>query len=67
MKIIHCADLHLDSPFDSLPENKAAVMRNEMRDLLLFIADLANQRQADIVLNLLTGKLLLGHSLLLIR
>lgn len=50
IRILHCADLHLDSPFDSLPENKAAIMRNEQRALLLFIADIANQRKADIVL-----------------
>lgn len=56
VNVLHCADLHLDSPFDSLPENKAAIMRNSMRELLLFIADLANQRQADIVL--LSGDLL---------
>ena len=56
VKFLHCADLHLDSPFDSLPENKAACMRSEMRELLNYIADLANQRQADIVL--LSGDLL---------
>ncbi len=49
VKFLHCADLHLDSPFDSLPEYKAACMRNEMRELLNFIADLANSRGADIV------------------
>lgn len=56
VKILHCADLHLDSPFDSLPENKAAIMRSDMRELLLFIAELANSRQADIVL--MSGDLL---------
>ena len=49
VKFLHCADLHLDSPFDSLPEYKAVCMRNEMRELLNFIADLANSRGADIV------------------
>ena len=49
VKFLHCADLHLDSPFDSLPEYKAACMRSEMRELLNFIADLANSRGADIV------------------
>ena len=49
LKFLHCADLHLDSPFDSLPEYKASCMRSEMRDLLNFIADLANSRGADIV------------------
>lgn len=56
VKILHCADLHLDSPFDSLPENKASVLRRDMRELLLFIAELANSRSVDIVL--MSGDLL---------
>ncbi|MBQ8831616.1 MAG: DNA repair exonuclease [Oscillospiraceae bacterium] len=56
VKFLHCADLHLDSPFDSLPEYKASCMRREMRELLNFIADLANSRRADIVF--LSGDLL---------
>lgn len=56
VKILHCADLHLDSPFDSLPDDKAAKMRSEQRELLLYISDIAASRGADIVL--MSGDLL---------
>ena len=56
VKILHCADLHLDSPFDSLPDDKAAKMRSEQRELLLYISDIAASRDADIVL--MSGDLL---------
>lgn len=50
VKILHCADLHLDSPFDSLPENKAAQRRKEQRETLLSIARMASDEKADVVL-----------------
>jgi len=56
IKLIHAADFHLDSPFDSLPENKALSRRREQRALLDSIADLAEAEKADIVL--LAGDLL---------
>ena len=56
IKILHCADLHLDSPFDSLPDDKAAKMRSEQRELLLYITDIASSRSADIIL--MSGDLL---------
>ena len=34
IRILHAADLHLDSPFESLPEEKAALRRSEQRALL---------------------------------
>ena len=34
VKIVHAADFHMDSPFQSLPEDKAAQRRREQRELL---------------------------------
>ena len=34
MKLLHAADLHLDSAFAGLPEEKAALCRQESRDIL---------------------------------
>lgn len=56
IKMLHAADLHLDSPFDGLPEAKAAQRRIEQRELLGRIADLARDNQVDLVL--LAGDLL---------
>jgi len=56
IKVLHAADFHLDSPFDALPEEKAAVRRHEQRMLLDKIAKLANAEQVDAVL--LAGDLL---------
>lgn len=55
LKIIHAADLHLDSPFEALGE-KAAQRRSEQRQLLLHIIDIVRERQADLLL--LAGDLL---------
>ena len=55
LRIIHAADLHLDSPFEALGE-KAAQRRAEQRALLPRIAALAKQRQAQMLL--LAGDLL---------
>lgn len=56
VKLLHAADLHLDSPFDGLPEAKAAQRRIEQRELLGAIADLARDNEVDLVL--LAGDLL---------
>lgn len=56
LKIIHAADLHLDSPFQALGAEKAAVRRSEQRALLQRIAALVRERQADLLL--LAGDLL---------
>lgn len=58
LKIIHAADLHLDSPFAGLSPEQAALRREEQRNLLARLADLANEEQADLVL--LAGDLLDG-------
>lgn len=55
LRIIHAADLHLDSPFEALGE-RAALRRREQRELLFAIANLAREKQAQLVL--LPGDLL---------
>ena len=55
-KILHAADLHLDSPFEGLPAGKAAIRRQEQRALLGALAELAGAEQVDLVL--LSGDLL---------
>lgn len=56
LKIIHAADLHLDSPFQALGAEKAALRRSEQRELLGRLCALARERKADMLL--LAGDLL---------
>lgn len=56
LKLIHGADFHLDSPFSGLTPEQAARRREEQRDLLDRLAQLAREREADLVL--LSGDLL---------
>ena len=50
LRILHSADLHLDSPFEGLSAGKAAIRRGEQRELLSALASLARREQADVVL-----------------
>ena len=56
IKILHSADFHMDSPFDSLSDSKAAIRRAELRQLPQKIAKLAVSEKADLIL--LCGDLL---------
>lgn len=56
IKILHAADLHLDSPFEALGAGKAVIRRSEQRELLTRLAELARREQVDLVL--LAGDLL---------
>jgi DNA repair exonuclease SbcCD nuclease subunit len=56
IKLLHAADLHLDSPFEALPAGKASIRRKEQRELLDALAQLAAKEQVDLVL--LSGDLL---------
>ena len=56
LKLIHGADFHLDSPFSGLTPEQAALRRGEQRRLLEDLADLAREKEADLVL--LSGDLL---------
>ena len=49
LKILHAADLHLDSAFEALPAGKAALRRSEQRELLRRLAALAQQEKAQLV------------------
>ena len=59
IKLIHGADFHLDSPFSGLSPEQAAQRRQEQRDLLDRLIQLAQDRRADLVL--LAGDLLDGR------
>ena len=50
IRVLHAADLHLDSPFQALSREKAAMRRSEQREILSRIAALAMEREADMVL-----------------
>lgn len=50
IRILHAADLHLDSPFQGLSREKAAQRRGEQRGLLSRIADAARGEGADLIL-----------------
>ena len=56
LKILHSADLHLDSPFEGLSAGKAALRRGEQRRLLSAMAALVREKEIDLVL--LSGDLL---------
>lgn len=50
IKLLHAADLHLDSPFEGMPAGKAAQRRCEQRQLLGRIARIAEAEQVQLVL-----------------
>jgi len=50
VKILHAADLHMDSPFDALPPEKALLRRREQREMLMSLARLVNDRGVSVVL-----------------
>jgi DNA repair exonuclease SbcCD nuclease subunit len=56
LKILHAADLHLDSPFEALGGEKAAQRRAEQRELLSRLTELAFDEKVQLLL--LSGDLL---------
>lgn len=60
VRILHTADLHLDSPFDALAPEKAAARREELRELPGKIARVAVKEKVDILL--LAGDILDSES-----
>ena len=58
VKVLHTADLHLDSAFVGLSESEARVRRAGQRKLLETIVELANQAKVDLLL--LAGDVLDG-------
>ena len=49
-KIIHTADIHLDSPFSLLDVQKAQMRKNELRETFSAIVKLAESEKADIMI-----------------
>lgn len=50
VRLIHAADLHLDSSFEGLGGEKAALRRAEQRALLRRLGDLCRKERADLLL-----------------
>jgi exonuclease SbcD len=50
IRVLHAADLHLDSPFEALSEIEAAQRRKEQRTLLFKLCVLAERESADMLL-----------------
>lgn len=59
MRILHAADLHLDSTFAALTAEKARQRRRESREILSALAETAQRERVDIVL--LSGDLMDGE------
>ncbi len=60
VKIIHAADLHLDSAFTALGEEQAAFRRAHQRGLVQKIVEIGNEEQVDLIL--LSGDLFDGKN-----
>jgi len=56
IRFVHGADFHLDSAFDALGPEKAALRRGEQRQMLSALADLCRREEAQLLL--LAGDLL---------
>lgn len=50
LKILHAADLHLDSAFEALGAAKAALRRSEQREMLRRVFAIANEKNVDLIL-----------------
>ncbi len=60
LKLLHAADLHLDSAFEALSPEQAAERRQGQRELLFSIEEIAEKRGVDVVL--LSGDVFEGNS-----
>ncbi len=60
LKLLHAADLHLDSAFESLSPEQAADRRQGQRELLFSLEEIADKRGVDAVL--LSGDVFEGNS-----
>lgn len=50
IKILHCADIHIDTPFKDLPENLADKRKEEIKDTFINIIDLCKKERIQILL-----------------
>ena len=50
VKIIHCADMHLDAPFSGLSDNDAEIRQEDVRETFNKIIKMANEEKVDALL-----------------
>lgn len=50
LKILHCSDIHLDTPFAGLPEEKSDERRRALRETFMHITEYIREREVDVVL-----------------
>lgn len=50
LKILHCGDLHLDSPFSGLSHEQSETRRKELRDTFTYMMNYARTENVDLVL-----------------
>lgn len=50
LKLLHCADLHLDIPFDARDAAASALRRQQLRETLSRVVDVALEREVDLLL-----------------
>lgn len=50
LKILHCGDLHLDSPFSGLSHDQSEARRQELRDTFTYMMNYAQTENIDLVL-----------------
>ncbi len=50
IRILHCGDLHLDSPFSSLSHEKSEMRRQELRESFTYMMNYAQSENVDMVL-----------------
>ena len=50
IRILHCGDLHLDSPFSSLTHEQSEARRKELRETFTYMMNYARSENVDLVL-----------------
>jgi len=50
IKIIHCADIHFDTPFKDVNEKQSKINKEELKEVFNSIIDLCKKKQVDVFL-----------------
>lgn len=50
IKVLHCADIHLDSPFHSKTKEQSALMRRELKKSFLYLINTVKNENVDVVI-----------------
>lgn len=50
IKVIHCADIHFDTPFKDVDERQSKINKEELKKVFHRIVDLCNEKSVDIFL-----------------